>query len=226
MIRQAGAEAAPRYAITEAGAIGLGCLVPGTPDDVHLLSDRQALIQPGPSGEAQGIPSHALLISTLLPTAPFIFINFSPGDQAVVVQRECGCPLERLNWTTHLQTIRSYEKLTCEGMTFMDTDLIRVLETVLPTRFGGTPIDYQLIEKEGQWGESKLVLLVDPRLGELDHGAVIETFLSEIGSGNGVERVMGQMWRDGRLIEVERRSPQTTASGKILHLHLDRSVTA
>ena len=34
------------------------------------------------------------------------------GDRAAVAERACGCPLERLGWTTHLQDIRSYEKLT------------------------------------------------------------------------------------------------------------------
>jgi hypothetical protein len=33
-------------------------------------------------------------------------------------------------------------------------------------------------------------------------------------------RVMGLMWRQGRLLQVERRPPQPTATGKILHLQV------
>jgi hypothetical protein len=32
---------------------------------------------------------------------------------------------------------------------------------------------------------------------------------------------MGQVWRDGQLLRVERRAPLATASGKILHLHVN-----
>ncbi len=70
------------------------------------------------------------------------------GDQAVVSERACGCPYQQLGWTTHLHGIRSFEKLTAAGMTFLDTDVIRVLEEVLPGRFGGIPSDYQLVEEE------------------------------------------------------------------------------
>jgi hypothetical protein len=90
------------------------------------------------------------------------------GDQAIVVQRACGCPLEQLGWVTHLHTIRSYEKLTGGGMTFLDTDVIRVLEEELPARFGGTPTDYQLLEEEADDGQPRLQLLVHPRVGPLN----------------------------------------------------------
>ena len=61
-----------------------------------------------------------------------------------------GVPWRRWAGRRHLHTIRSFEKLTAGGMTFVDTDVVRVLEEVLPRRFGGGPIDYQLIEDEGR----------------------------------------------------------------------------
>jgi hypothetical protein len=33
---------------------------------------------------------------------------------------------------------------------------------------------------------------------------------------------MGLMWRDGRVVAVERSAPHATVSGKIMHLHLQR----
>ena len=53
---------------------------------------------------------------------------------------------EALGYTTHIHTIRSWEKLTSEGMTFCGHDLIRLIEEVLPARFGGRPTDYQFVE--------------------------------------------------------------------------------
>ena len=37
-------------------------------------------------------------------------------------------------------------------MTFLDSDVIRVLEEVLPARFGGGPTDFQLVEQEDDDG--------------------------------------------------------------------------
>jgi hypothetical protein len=223
VIRQAGAEAGSRYGSVETGHIGYGCLTPQAPDDVHLLHDSHALIQPGGDTQNPALPPRALLISCLRPTAPFVMLNVSLGDQAVTERRGCGCPLERLGWTTHLHTIRSYEKLTAGGMTVPDLQVIRILEDVLPAHFGGDPTDYQLLEEEDADGQPRLRLLVHPTVGALDDEAVARVFLESIGPGSGVERVMGLSWRGGGFLRVERLPPRATASGKILHLHQERA---
>ncbi len=116
------------------------------------------------------------------------------GDQASVVCRACGCPLEELGWTTHLASVRGYKKLTAGGMTFLDTDLIRVLEEVLPARFGeGRPTTRS--EEEDGNGRSRLRLLVHPAVGPVEPATVIDVFLSAIGSGSGAEQVMALQWR-------------------------------
>jgi hypothetical protein len=219
VVRQAGGEPAARYATVECGLIGSACPAPVDPDDVHLFHDLHGLIQVGPDDRIPGLPPRALLISSLRATAPLILLNVSLGDQAVVVRRACGCSLERLGWTTHLHTIRSFEKLTAGGMTFLDTDVVRVLEEVLPTRFGGAPTDYQLVEEEGNEGQPRVRLLVHPAVGPLDSQAVATAFLNAIGAGSGAEHMMGLVWREGGLLHVERRAPLITASGKIQHLH-------
>lgn len=220
VIRRAGADAEARYGIIEAGPIGYGCFAPEAPDDVHLLHDLVAVVQPGADGAGAGLPPDALLFTSLRATAPFALLNVSMGDRATMTGRRCQCPLEQLGWTTHLREIGSLEKLTAGGMSFLDTDVIPVLEEVLPARFGGGPTDYQLVEDEGEAGEPRLRLLVSPRVGDVDPHAVAETFLAAMSFGSGVERVMGLMWRQARFLRVERRSPLTAASGKILHLHI------
>jgi hypothetical protein len=222
VIRRVGAEALPLYIAMETWRLGEGCMAPESADDVHFLSDLHACVQTGAAGAELGLPPSALLVTSLRRTAPLVLLNAGLGDQAVVVARHCGCPLERLGWTTHLHTIRSYEKLTAGGMTFLDADAIRVLEEVLPARFGGVPTDYQLVEDESDGGEVRVRLLVRPEVGPVDPAAVAEAFLAALSGGAGAERIMGQVWRDGRILRVERRAPFTTASGKILHLHLER----
>ena len=221
VIRRTGAQATPLYIATETWHLGEGCLEPEAADDVHLLGDLHALIQPGSHGQRLGLPGQALLVTSLRPTAPLILLNVSLGDQAVAVQRACGCPLERVGWTTHLHTIRSYEKLTAGGMTFLDADVIRVLEEVLPARFGGIPTHYQLVEGPADDGRPRVRLLVDPAVGDVDLDAVARAFLEAIGPGAGVERIMSTVWEDADLLRVERRAPVATTSGKVLHLHLE-----
>jgi hypothetical protein len=219
LIRRVGAEAVSRYGTTECPGIGWGCLAPAVPEEQHHAHDLWVLIQPGPDGASRELPPRALLVSSLRRTSPLILLNASVGDQAELVQHACGCPLESLGWTTHLRDVRSFEKLTSGGMTFFDTEIVQVLEEVLPRRFGGGPTDYQLVEREGADGRPVLALLVHPAVGPLDPGTVAEAFLSALGTGSGVERVMAMQWQQARLIQVERRPPVATAGGKILHLH-------
>jgi hypothetical protein len=225
-IRRTGAEVGVRYAIIECSSIGHGCLAPEAPDEVHFLGDLHALIQRGLDVEVQGLPADALFLSSLRLSAPYVLLNVSMGDEAIVDRRACGCPLERFGWRTHLRTVRSHEKLTAAGMTVLDSDVIRILEEVLPGRFGGGPTDYQLVETAEGSGDSRLRLIAHPALGQLDETALIDTFLCAVARRGGAEAIMAQMWRDARLLRVERRPLHTTGTGKILHLHVRRGSAA
>jgi hypothetical protein len=219
VIRRAGAEALPAYGISECGPLGFGCLAPEAPDDLHVFHDFNAVIRTPADVRLGDLPACTLLVSSLRATAPFILLNVSFGDQAELPQRSCGCPLEKLGWTMHVHTIRSHEKLTAGGMTFLDTDVIRVLEEVLPARFGGGPTDYQLLERENEDGRAGVSLLVHPAVGPVDAAAVADTFLAALSPGAQAERVMALQWRQAGLLKVERRAPLAAPSGKILHLH-------
>ncbi len=219
VIKSSGAEAAPRYGSIECGPIGYGCLNPTASDDVHLQHDLHAVIQP----DEGALPSNAVLITSLHPRSPFTMLNVSMGDQATMGIRECGCALEKLGWHTHLHGIRSFEKFTAGGMTFFDTDIIRVLEHDLPAKFGGTATDYQLVEEEAPNGEPRLRLLVHPHLGPIDTASVAETFLTAVASRSIGDQMMASFWRDSGFFSVDRAAPLTTRAGKMLHLHSTRS---
>jgi hypothetical protein len=163
------------------------------------------------------------MVSSLRASAPFILLNYCLGDQAEVSQRPCGCPFERLGWTTHLRGVRSFEKLTAGGVNLLDSDVIRILEDILPARFGGGPTDYQLVELEDASGRPSLRLRVHPGLGAIDEAAVAEAFLAAISRGSGVERVMGLAWKEGNLLKIERAVPEVTM-GKVHHVHVMPSV--
>jgi hypothetical protein len=210
-----GAVAVPDYGSADSGgSVSCGCLAPDEPDDVHVFSDLNVLIQ----ADAPTMPKGALLLTSIRPSAPFIFINLLMGDCAVLVERRCGCPMEALGWRTHLHTVRSFEKLTVGGLTFMDTDVVRILEEVLPRHFGGGPADYQVVEDATVDGRPRLRLLVHPNVGPAEPLRLIETVLGALAAGSDAERLMVSQLRQERMLEVERRVPYSTSSGKILHL--------
>jgi hypothetical protein len=218
MVRRTGAAGLPRYGTIECGPIGYGCPLGSAPDDIHVLSDLQVVVQPGPDADRPEVPARALLVTSLHPASPFTLLNVAMGDVGTLGPRACGCPLAE-RWPLHLEAIRSYEKLTAGGMNFLDIDVVRVLEEILPARFGGAPTDYQLVEREDADGRSGLGLIAHPRLGPLDPGELARVFLSAVSEGSGAERVMSLAWREAGLLRVERREPLATRSGKILHLH-------
>ncbi len=105
-------------------------------------------------------------------------------------------------------------------MTFFDSDVIRVLEEVMPSCFGGSPTDYQLVEEESGDGRSVVKLAINPALGPLNSDEAADVFLSALGSSSVTNQVMEQMWRESRILEVVRQKPATTHSGKVLHLYV------
>jgi len=212
----------PTYRTAEAGVVGYGCLAPAVADEVHVADDLVAVVPSAAAGGSEVAP-RPLWVTSLRPHAPMLLLNAALGDEGVIGPRPCGCPLERLGWRSHLHTIRGIDKLTAGGMTFLDVDLVRILDELLPARCGGGPTHYQLVEEEGDGGEPRLRLLVHRDVVPVDADAVRETFLEAIGHGPSVHRVMALQWRDIGLPVVERRSPVVGRTGKVLHLHRTRS---
>jgi hypothetical protein len=206
------------YSITEMSFVGAPCGDPQAPDDVHLLTDKvAAIVRPRPAGAGT---VDALIYTTLLPSSPKLLLNVESGDFATVTSRTCTCPMGRLGFTQHLHEIRSYEKLTSEGVSFLGTELLRLVEEVLPAAFGGSPLDYQLVEAELQ-GTTRILIVASPRLGALDERAVIARVLDTLREVPG-GRAMTEHWAQGETLMVVRREPLQTASAKVLPLHLQR----
>ena len=218
-LRARGATALPRYAITECGAVGYGCPAPAAADEVHVPLDLHGLIRA--EGDAPGawLSPRALLVTSLRPTAPLRLLNVHLGDEATLGARACGCALEALGWTAHLRDIRSDQKLTAGGMSFLHVDVLRILEDVLPARFGGGPGDYQVVEDEAPDGRSRVRLLVRPGVGPDDLEGMGAAFLAALGTGSPAEAVMSQAWGAARLLTVERQPPVALPSGKLRPVH-------
>jgi hypothetical protein len=218
-IEATGATVYSTYASMEAGLIGGGCFQPEHADEVHFFSDSFALVQrPRPVPHADATVD-AFLLTSLLPSAPKILLNVETGDYGCRVERPCGCLWEQLGLSVHLHDIRGFDKLTGAGMTFIGTDLVRVMEEVLPARFGGGATDYQMLEEEHD-GRTRLVILIHPRLGPLDETVVVQTVLDQLRRGAEHNRMMAAIWQQSNMLAVRRAEPQTTRRGKLLPLHI------
>jgi hypothetical protein len=220
-IEASGARVIPRYGFTEGGVIGYGCLDPAAADDLHLFSNSLALIRMPRlvTGTDERIASY--LFTALRPDSPKVLLNTEIGDFGEIVTRRCGCPLEAAGLTTHLTSVRSFEKLTGEGVTFVGSDLLRILEEALPARFGGSVTDYQLAEEDDRAGLRSLTLLIDPRLPGIDEAEVVRTLLDGLARGGDRQRVWSRMWTQAGTIRVRRATPLATGRGKILQFHLE-----
>ncbi len=221
-IESAGASVCPRYASVDIGIIGGGCFHPSAPDDVHFFKDSLALIQHEKGVAHAEVSVDAFLFTSLLLSAPKILLNVESGDYGVIESRNCGCYFEELGFSDHIYNIRSFDKLTSQGQTFFGSDLIRILEEVMPSRFGGSSIDYQMVEEEDETGHTRMSVIVSPDVGDIDEDEVIKTVLAELSQGPDYRRLMADVWSQSKTLRVKRMRPITTARGKLLPLHITK----
>jgi hypothetical protein len=208
------------YAMAEIGRMGVACGGPSTYDDVHVVADKVAFAQ-REIALAGGARVPALFLTTLHWSVPKLMLNVELGDYATVERRSCGCIWDTIGFAEQLHTIRSYEKLTSEGMHFIGADLIALVDEVLPARFGGAPTDYQFVEEERD-GLPAVSVIVSPRVGAVNADDLQATVLNLLAARDSGNRMMASLWRDGGTLRVVRREPYAASGGKILALHVAR----
>jgi hypothetical protein len=222
-IQAAGADAFNIYAFTEGGIVGFGCAGERDAcDDIHLQMSTLAAIQRERNTPFGGGVVKSFLFTSLLHRPSRMLLNVESGDYGVLETRHCGCELGELGLTQHLHAIRSFDKLTGEGMTFVGTDMVRIVEEVLPRRFGGASTDYQMAETE-DGGRARVDVLVSPAVGAVDENEVVNVILAELSRGSDTNRMMAEVWRQGQTLRVIREKPRLTAAGKLLSLHITPS---
>jgi hypothetical protein len=222
-IRRTGSRSVCFYTMAEIGRIGVACGDPAAVDDVHLVADKVATIQRERPVGREGVKVGVLLHTALTAAVGKLMLNVESGDYAAVVDRACGCAFGAMGLERHLHTIRSYEKLTTEGMNFLGPELIRLVEEVLPSRFGGRPTDYQLVEEEeAGTGLTTINLLASPAIGPLDSTTVLAAVHDLLGSGPAYRGMMAGIWSQAGTLRLVRREPYPTPAGKVLPLHLLR----
>jgi phenylacetate-coenzyme A ligase PaaK-like adenylate-forming protein len=223
-IEKCGARFYPAYNLAEAGILGCGCAERTAPDDVHLVKDTFALIRHDYPLDGFETTVPAFYLTTLLPDAKQVLLNLEIDDYGEVEERGCGCLFGEFGFTTHLTGIRSFRKLTGEGVTLVGKDMLRILEEVLPARFGGSALDYQIVEEENERGFTQLFLVVHPRIEIRDEKGVLELVYQSLRETSAMADIARAGWKNADSIRLKRMEPLLTARGKLLPLHLRKSI--
>ncbi len=222
-IESAGASAVPVYGISEVGVIAAGCNVSYPQSDhCHLYQDTTAVITHQHKVPHSETTVGSYLFTTLLCESPKLLLNVDMGDFGDLRADTCACPLGQVGFDMCLSDIRSYEKLTGEGVTFVDADFVWIIEKKLPDTYGGKSTDYQVVEEEDDKGIPHLRLLVSPRVGAVNEAEVGKTFIRLLkrAEDRGWAQSGTEMWKQAGMVRVVRDFPIATASGKILPFYL------
>lgn len=211
------------YASAETNYLGMSCTLPMDPTDVHFFKDAFVLFTHPHELPDLDVTVPAFNLTTLLPSASRLMLNVQLDDFGIVEERQCGCPLEAYGYTTHLRDIRSYSKLVGEGVTLIGNELVEIVESILPARFGGSALDYQLLEQEDEKGFTRLYLVISPRVKIVDEQRVIEVMLNALRDSSPMADAARTIWKNTQTLQIKRMEPILTARGKLLPLHIQKA---
>ena len=212
-VAASGARHAPIYGSSETGKLGAGCSVPSSSNDLHFFTHTHAVIQHQRPIGAGDESAETFLFTTVTSDGPTILLNVESDDYGRLETRSCGCALEVAGLKLHVRDIFSFSKLTGEGVTLVGSDLLGVVEHVLPDRFGGTMFDYQLVEEEDDRGLTRLTIVVSPRVAIDDEADLIDTVLSSLGKTKLAADVR-HTWQRAGALRVRREEPRIVGRGK------------
>jgi hypothetical protein len=191
-----------------------GCANPIHIDEMHPNLNTLAVVENPHALTVAGRTIHPLLYTTLYDCAGRLLLNAESGDYAKLEERNCGCAMQELGLTLHIHSVRSYEKVTAEGMSYPIYELTEILESRLPGEFGGGPCDYQLTEEESEDGQTRLTLRIHPRLGDLDETRVLSRLADELGRTDTRQWFMTETWRQRGTLRALREVPRSSPRGK------------
>jgi hypothetical protein len=220
ILDEAGVTYFNRYGTLDVGQIGYSCGNPDMPEEMHTLKNRMAVIERQKT-LPDGTKVQGVVITSLTHHSSKLTINLETGDFATLSERDCGCLLQELGLTTHVSGVLSYEKLTSDSVTFVGERLIQLIEQELPSRFGGTVGDYQVVEEE-EGGLTRVSLLIAPKLGEVNEDEAIGLVMETLSASDRTGAFWTDLWRQGSTLRVVRREPYRSGTTKVMPLHFQR----
>lgn len=180
----------------------------------HVSRDAMALISHPKKAPLTDVEVESLMLTTLLSFAPTVVVNIEMDDSGILAPAKCDCNLTRIGLTQQATNIFRYGKLTGQGMTLMSSDVLQILESKLPARFGGGPTDCRLVEQEGTH-QTEVELRVHPSIATRSGEEVRSYFLSELRQVYGGS-LSSRNWSQTNGVKVVFAEPYTAGTrGKV-----------
>lgn len=217
-----GVKVIPFYAAAETSVIADGCLNHKHSDEMHLLMDCLAVVKYKREIKDFGMSVDAFLLTSLLKNAPKIMINVEIGDYGVLKSESCSCGYGKFGFKEKMYDVRSFEKLTGEGMTLIGGDMVDVIEEDLPAMFGGSSTDYQIVEDEDEHGFTHMDILVSPAIGKIDEKKLVDAVYDGLRKRSKGRNLSFEVWEDAGTIRVKRGRPILTRRGKLFSFQIKR----
>jgi hypothetical protein len=218
VIESAGITAYSSYGSTDFGGFGMPCSQMNKGNCVHISKHAIALVSRPQESAWTNEAVHSLYATSILPQSPRIFINAEIGDTGVIEPATCDCSFSKLGFDLQVRDMAAIGMVTAQGITIEVSELVPLLEEVLPARFGGHPGDYQLHEREAG-AQTEIVLRIRPGVSTVAPGEILKHFLAE------VKRVYGGSlsvvsWLHSAGIRPELAPPLLAATGKFRAVRL------
>lgn len=214
-IESSGVKVFPRYVSTETGLIAAACPHRSAADEMHFYLDRLAVVPGDSTGAMTGSEFQSLLFTTLSDHTGKVLLNAELGDGGQFSTKRCSCLFGELGFDLHLSGVRSYDKLTVEGMTLLTAELERVIGAVVEEA-GGGPDSYQFWQTEDRDGLNRLILAVSPDVKNLDERKLVGTILEKLRCAGPRTALAADLWTQAGTFQVVRERPQLSGGQKML----------
>jgi len=210
----AGLEVYPRYVSAESGIISAACPNRSVADDMHFFSDHLAMVQLDRGAASQSEHPKTFLFTALSLKTGKILFNTELGDFGEVTTKSCSCRFGEIGLNVHLSNVRSYEKLTIEGMTILTAELDAIIGAAME-RAGGRPDSYQFREVQDPSGLHRLEIAVSPEVLHLDEAKFIEEIVAELRRGGPRKAMAADFWGKGDSFSIVREQPKSSTGHKL-----------
>jgi hypothetical protein len=212
-LEAAGLEVYARYVTTEIGVVAAGCPQRTSTDEMHFYSGRLAAIHRDPNLKDRQADS--LLYTTLTTHTAKVMFNGELGDCGAISTRGCRCALGQLGLEVHLAGVRSYEKITIEGMTILSAELDAIIGAAVE-RAGGRPDAYQFREVSQESGLHRLIISISPDVANFNQKKFVAELVDELRRGGPRMAMAAEFWGKAESFVIVREEPQATAGHKLV----------
>lgn len=213
LLESTGVRAVCRYVATEPGLIGAACQRCEGPDEMHVYSDRLAVVpKQGRGGDPRG-RREKLLFTSLTLHAGKVLLNTDIGDAGALRSRPCSCPFGQLGFDLRISRVGTDQLVTVEGMTVSCWELEEAFERAL-AEAGLRPGRYRYWIETDERGLERMVVAIEAGSFALDADAFAALFYTFLRQGTPAAKLAASIWQRAGALKVTRLGAQEKFGAK------------